>query len=394
MFACATICFALVWKAHSNNQQVSVCLMVGFAILFRLIGVYGFPLLEDDFYRYLWDGMMTYTQGSPYGVAPAEYFLNDQLSAQFETILNRINYPEVATIYGPSNQWIYAFAYWLNPGDVRVLQAIAAFVDILLILLLLRVAKPNWVLLYAWSPLVIKELAFTAHTDGIGLFFLFLGFLAYRSKRYTIVGCSLALAAGIKVFALMAVPLLCGKHWRAWLSFVITAVLIALPFGLVDSWLPEGLKSMSGDWLFNAPLYFLLQPIVSINSIKIILISLFLAGYGIYYLNHLRKWPAQQIRFDYLFALAFLCLPAFNAWYWLWLLPFAVIYPSAWAWVGSVSVFLAYMSGINLAQSSLQLYEQPLWAMTIEFTAIALAAFWRFGPSNSDASSNGLDTKT
>jgi alpha-1,6-mannosyltransferase len=68
-----------------------------------------------------------------------------------------------------------------------------------------------------------------------------------------------------------------------------------------------------------------------------------------------------------------LCAPVVNAWYLVWLLPFAVIYPSRWAWVASVSVLLSYAVGLNLAGSSLGAYELPVWIITLEYGVILLA---------------------
>ena len=69
----------------------------------------------------------------------------------------------------------------------------------------------------------------------------------------------------------------------------------------------------------------------------------------------------------------FLCVPVVNAWYLVWLLPFAVIYPSIWAWIASATAFLAYASGINLNDSGLASYELAPSVVTIEFSLVVLA---------------------
>ena len=63
-----------------------------------------------------------------------------------------------------------------------------------------------------------------------------------------------------------------------------------------------------------------------------------------------------------------------NPWYLIWLLPFAAIYPSAWAWTASLAALLSYVSGINLfTDPDMQAYEQPLWARLLEFALIGAA---------------------
>ena len=72
--------------------------VIGFALLFRLIGFLGQPLYEDDFYRYLWDGRSFALSGNPYQHPPADSFGQAELPPKFDEILSRINYPEIPTI--------------------------------------------------------------------------------------------------------------------------------------------------------------------------------------------------------------------------------------------------------------------------------------------------------
>jgi len=360
---------------HYTQQRKTIPLawMIGFAALFRFIGLFSFPVLEDDFYRYLWDGRLAIELGTPYGYVPADFFNAANIPESFEHILGLINYPYIATIYGPTCQWIFALSYLIAPGEIWPLQLIFASADMVIILLLLKLSKHHsWVLLYAWSPLLIKEFAFTAHPDVFGAMLLVLALYAFKHGHWYFMSVLLALAAGVKVFALILVPFLIAFRWRYWLTFSITVWAIALPWGLKNAWLPEGLSSMAENWLFNAPLYSLLSPLMPIFNIKITLLSLFALFCGGYFFIFWRKQQLKHIRADYLFGLFFLCLPALNPWYLVWLLPFAVIYPSIWAWVASFSFLLAYASGINVNDTQLALYQLPTWILITEFSIILL----------------------
>lgn len=376
-FVCALISFFVWWRHWRDGEQVNLLALLGFALLFRLFGMFTFPILEDDFYRYLWDARITFENGSPYGISPATYFDAD-LSERFELILGSINYPEVPTVYGPVCQWVFALAYLIAPGEVWPLQCIFNLADAMLILVLLKLAKPTHVLLYAWSPLIIKEFAITAHPDVLGALCLMIAVLNYHRSRYLWVGVFVALATGVKVFAIMLLPFLLGFQWRGWLGFLITATLIALPFGLLDAWVPEGLHAMGSDWLFNAPLYAILANWLDIVTIKGLLLGALACGCGAYLLYALTHWPLKTPRADLLFAALFLCLPALNPWYLVWLLPFAVITPSLWAWAASLCVLLSYVSGLNLPASELDSYQHPNWVLVVEFGAILIAAISSF----------------
>ena len=381
-FLCSALCGTVWWHHYHAKQDISIRTMLSFAIIFRAIGFFAFPVLEDDIYRYLWDGRQTIVNGNPYIQAPADFFDADNLTDRFENILDGINYPYVATVYGPSSQWIFAAAYLISPGEVWPLQLILIIADLALIGLLMKVAKPNAVLLYAWCPLVIKEFAFTAHPDLFGAFLMVCALRAYLNNRPILVGALMAMACGIKIFPLIILPFLLKFSWRGWSAFIVTAILIALPFGIQQAWLPDGLKVMSGDWFFNAPLYRAYAELIpreySINILKVIVLLSFAVLCAIsllkdVYNHYLKAYSLTLPRGDILFGAMLICLPALNPWYAIWLLPFCTIRPSIWGWVSATMLLLSYICGINLNDSSIGPYEVPNWVLMIEFGVIALA---------------------
>lgn len=373
------ICVATWYYYWQSRISPSITLILVFALLFRMIGMTIFPVLEDDFYRYLWDGRALIEYGTPYGVAPSEYFTNDSLDPAFENILSNINNPDIPTIYGPFLAWIFALAYLISPGELWPIKALFVFADAIAILILVSLMfshnlKPTSLILYAWSPLILKESIITAHPDIIGVLFMMLALLLTQKKHFYWAAVAIALAVASKVFAIIIAPLLLGLFWRRWVVFVIVCISVALPLGLADAWIPEGLTAMASSWLFNAPLYSLLQPYFSITTIKGILVVIFaMAWLTVFFRKSLKQEPLR-IKGDILFGLFFLCIPVLNPWYLVWFLPFAVIHPSCWVWVASLSVLLlSYVSGINLDQKN-GLYNHPHLILAAEFGAIAIAA--------------------
>ena len=382
--ACAiggAVAAALWWWYGKAEARLSVGLVVLFAVAFRVVGVFAFPVLEDDFYRYLWDGYRLVEFGTPYGVPPAEFFDAD-LSDRYTDLLDAINYPEVATVYGPTSQWVFALGYLIAPASAAALQGIFAVADLLTLLVLLRLAPARWCMLYAFSPLLIKEFAFTAHPDVLGALLAVLALLAYQKRSWLWVGACAGLAVGVKVFALVLVPFLIGWQWRAWLSFVATIVVIALPFGLIEAWVPAGLQAMAGTWLFNAPVYALVATWfagASFTVVKLSLVGSFALLWGWLYLAWLRNWwrggppGIEQLPHGWLWGVFFLVVPVLNPWYLVWWMPFAVLQPTLMAWVASATLLLSYATGINTQQSGLALYEQANWLLVVEFGLIVVA---------------------
>jgi len=308
-------------------------------------------------YRYLWDGKQTIENGNPYLYPPSHFFDSENISDAFEEILNAINYPYVATVYGPTNQWVFALAYLISPGEVWPLQLIFALADMAIIFAL-------------------------AHPDVLGAMLMVFALLAYRKENPILIGFLMACAMGVKIFPVLILPFLLGFKWRGWLAFVITVAAISYPFGIVQAWLPEGLRVMSGDWFFNSPLYLAyikLTPVgYSAQTIKFILLAMLTLGMGLYLLKTLQrywqdKWPQEILKGDLVFGAFFLCLPALNPWYFVWLLPFAVIRPSVTAWVTSVAILMSYICGINLNNTELGPYQHPNWVLVVEFGIILIA---------------------
>src|SRR5688572_4124569 len=128
-----------------------------------LIGLSGQPLFEDDFYRYLWDGYRTATAGTPYGAAPEAYFADVDVPEKFRSVLDRINNPEVPTIYGPMLQGLFYLGYLVDPANERILRIFWCVANLTLVGMLLHRYPAHRVALYAWNPLVFKEVCLSGH---------------------------------------------------------------------------------------------------------------------------------------------------------------------------------------------------------------------------------------
>ena len=351
--------------------------MILWAVAFRLSGLAGGPFFEDDFFRYLWDGYRFATTGTPYGAAPETFFLDPGVPAAFQWVLDRINNPDLSTIYGPTTQFVFLLGYWLQPANVAALQSILILIDLATIGLLLRLAPARNVMLYAWCPLVVKEIAFTAHPEGIGVCLLMAAIVLARRRHWRSTAVCLGLAAGAKVFALLLAPLvLLRARFSHWLLFGATLAALYAPFVLTGGTDLESLLVFARQWEFNSAAHGLLTAVLP-RVESMVVLGLVFAGFWVRHGLHLARREAQAVpRGDWIFGAFLIVSPVINPWYLLWLLPFAAIFPSAWAWTASVAALLAYATGINLGGSDLQAYQQPVWVRPVEFGLILLAFAW------------------
>ncbi len=375
LLGCAFVLSLLAFH-RAKQQPLTLLQLMLWAGVFRLIGCFGDPLLEDDFFRYLWDGYRFFESGSPYVVAPSAFFGEENIPPKLFGVLGQINYPDVPTIYGPTLQYSFLIAHLISPASIWPLQLMYSLADLALIWVLLKLADARWVLLYAWSPLVIKELAFTAHPDGLGVLFLVLSLYCRRQQLFGFSMVALALSVGAKVFALLLVPFVLWRlPWRYWAGFVLVLAVLYTPFLLQNGSDMAGLQIFIQQWQFNGSLYALVSQLFSIPVARWSLGVAFLFCYLLLFVRHCQKSCWEIPRGDQIIGLFFLISPVVNAWYLIWLLPFAVIYPRWWSWSASMAVLLSYLTGINFQNSlvKLPLLQLPLSVRLIEYGSVAAA---------------------
>ena len=396
----ALLTFGFYAYQGRRETALSVPRLILWAVAFRVCGLLGGPFFEDDYFRYLWDGYLFAQQGTPYGAAPEAYFIDPNVPAAFHRILDQLNYPEVPTIYGPVAQLSFLLGHWLQPGGIAVLQGMYILVDLLTILLLLRLAPARAVLLYAWCPLVVKEIAFTAHSDILGVGLLAAAVLLAQKERLKAAAVCLALSVGAKIFALLLVPfvLVRGRlaHWAIFAAvlallyapfalqhnaacglgaFVLGDCLLGLPVALLASTDLGAQMMFVQEWQFNAAAFGLLSSLLSNFNARLV-VALLMVGFGLCcYMLH-RRDPTAVPRGDWLFGAMLFLAPVVNPWYLLWVLPFAVIRPSFCAWTASLAVLLSYVTGLHLNDMSLHPYDHPAWVLPLEFGLILAALGW------------------
>ena len=387
----------VVRRYHLAGQRIPFFWLFLSAALLRLVSLLGVPLFEDDYFRYLWDGFQTVTTQDPYTLAPALFFDRD-VPEIFEPILSLINYPEIATVYGPVTEWVFALGYLVSPGQVWPLQLLAGMADLGVLLVLYRLGAGNALLFYAWSPLLLKEFALTAHPDIFAILGVFCCIYALSLRQTLLAGVFLGLGFGAKVFAILALPYLLTvklsvKFWAKFMAaFAATLLAITWWFGTFLIWVPEGLRAMADSWLFNAGLYLALLKFFEFQTLKYLLLAGFMAYGLVTVLLRLRRllgtgsvaveqeqgtgWKSAGFGFrgDWLFLVFMLALPVINPWYITWILPFATLYPRCWSWALSYFVLFAYWYGTNAGISGAGSLQLPASVIIVEYAAVLVVA--------------------
>lgn len=337
-----------------NAPALTMRTLLGVAMLAHVLALTGTPAFEDDHYRFVWDGWRTIETGTPYGVSPQSFFDSETLPAGYADILSGINYPEYPTIYGPVLQIVFAAGVLLTGPDAIGIRILFAGLNLCTILLLLRRFSPSQVALYAWSPVAISEVALHAHPDGI-VALLVLAAVVMAGVRPILSGILLGMAAGAKIVAVAAWPLLLRSGWPSVLAAVLTSVVLYAPF--MATALGAGFEStttFATEWRFNPLGFAVLESVLGDTLARL---AAGFAGVMLILLIHAASPSTEATPLAAIFAVVVLVSPAVNAWYILWVLPFAVGQSAMWPWLISAALPLSYLTGLNLDSSTLAAFQ-------------------------------------
>jgi hypothetical protein len=327
-----------------------LCIALGL----RLTMVTGTPILEDDHYRYLWDGALVAHGHNPYRHAPDD-FLNGtpsedlsslaQLAEASGPILERINYPWLRTIYPPVAQAAFGAAHRLSPWSLWSWRLVLAVFELSALILLWRLPVPlAGLLIYGWNPLLIKEVYNSVHVDALMLPFLVAAVAATRREKPMVATAALGVATGVKLWPVLLMPMI----WRrltnrplvliASLSLSIACLAAALLPIVISGLDPySGLAAYSRYWEMNDALFTLiawgvnytagmlsLPAAWTAEAPRLVAAALVVGGIG--WLSWRREIPVGQ-QFLMAVTLLFMLSPTQFPWYYIWLLPFLALHP-------------------------------------------------------------------
>ncbi len=342
---------SLVWLAAVRRVMRAdhvaprtLALVVGFAVLFRAVVVPQASILDDDLYRYVWDGRMTWHGVNPYQYAPDD----DALSAYRDArIYPFINFPYVPTVYPPLTQLAFALVVGLFGETLLAMKLAWTAVDLLVIvaiIALLRAARvaPARVLVYAWAPLTVKEVAGSGHMDVLPALLTVLAVL-WAGRRPFLGASALGAAIAAKLYPILLVPLVFRWFRAHALVIPVTIALVSAPFlsvGLDQA--ARGLVAYGAYWTFNPGLFDLLQRGLSLVTSHGILAAKVLAGIAVTLAILWRVGRRDDTIRDrcesviWVLAGMLLFAPTADPWYLLWFLPFLCVHPNPGllAWVG------------------------------------------------------------
>jgi len=212
---------AWLWALRgARDGAVPLRLVVGGAVLLRLVGFASDLRTSDDVHRIAWEGTVILHGASPYAYAPDAPELEPLVRAAPQ-LHAAVNHREVPASYPPLVQAVGVVAAGLAPGlddpdsSARTVRALFALADLLalvpLVALLRRRGLPDGLALaWGWCPLAAFEIAGAGHLEALALAPL-LGALALaersRSRSAEVGAAALfALAVLAKILPIVLLP--------------------------------------------------------------------------------------------------------------------------------------------------------------------------------------------
>ncbi len=423
-FALYAFAFFLVRDARKSSRATLLIITAG-AILFRLTmlpagcpydanfrellaglradvrgeSVYfeRFQLFDDDVWRYLWDGHVWAHHENPYAFAPDDTAVDQFADEENRELTDnraiwsdvRGDIPEsgVHTIYPPLGQAIFRLAHGIAPGSVLVLKSILVIADLLAIVFLALALDAaglpvEWVILYAWNPLVIKAFAGSGHSDAIAVAAIAaLAYFLLKGAKFA-AGTSFALAVLAKLVPIILFPFVARRiGWRSSILSLLVISLGYLPFLGAGRSLFAGASSYARFWQFNAGPFALVQWIAGAfcanPSRDARLFMLFALACVIAWLTWHDDGSAASFSRNAAVALGtFIVLsPAVMPWYVTLVLPLSILGGQRiWIWFSAIACFAFFV----MVDQHL-----PVWAICLEYGLFsALLLYERFSLSH------------
>jgi len=351
---------AAVFSPRPALQRRWIAGLVLLAVAARGVVAAAPPLLETDFYRYLWDGAVVSAGLNPYAHAPLDVLSQTSLGVDTQElntlaqgaggVLASVNHPYLKTIYPPLAQVAFAAAAWIDPFGAQGWRVVLLICDVITVVLLTRVLAHlklpvDRIGIYGLNPLLLRESYGALHMDLVVLPFVVGALLLALRGRGRLASLVAIAGSAVKVWPALLVPLIAGPLWGRWKQ--LAALLVGTALLGVLLWSPALIAwgdprsgfiaygqfwqnndgfFRAGVWLcervlefYGAPPWYSHRIMRAISTAAVFAVAWWATASG--------RRAEQRLPLSFLVvtAAAFLLSPTQLPWYWIWSLPLLVV---------------------------------------------------------------------
>jgi alpha-1,6-mannosyltransferase len=359
----------LVSTRYAPASRRLLFIAFAFAAAARLPLALGPVRYDSDMIRYVWDGRVQRLGYNPYAVLPADPAVaqtHDADTVRMPSRHDRTPYPPAAQLFFRA---VVAVA-----DSARLMKLVLMACDLITILIVWRwlrvTGRSEWLALwYAWSPLVILEIAHSGHIDGLGAMWIAASALWLTERRTALSSIAFTMAVATKLLPIVLAPLFLGRVRIR--DIVLGAGLLAalyLPF-MSDLSVPVGaLPAVVAHIRFNSPVFRPLAWVITPSGAAVfaVLAGLVVAAWSRW------RFPADDpAAWAWPMAVALACAPVIYPWYLLYFTPFLftrATRPLALWTVAVIPVYIVWERARSGAR-----WRVPNLLMVVEYGVVVLA---------------------
>lgn len=418
VFSGAVYLFAIFKTPRTDLKKKQLIWVIGIGIILRVLMLFSAPILEDDYYRYLWDGAVTANGINPYEYSPEEVLGGtgiptelSELAEESGEIIHGINHPEVRTIYPPIAQAFFALSYWLDSWSLISWKLILIVFDLATLSLIfnaLGILKlpSSYLIIYWWNPLLLKEIFNSAHLDVLVFPFVLSAIIMASQNRYIRSTVTLIIGMGIKLWPVFLLPILLRpiiSKPKELLSALVVAVIsigvLFLPIYLSGLDNSSGFIAYGQSWQNNDSAFRILIYISELSLdllhyetfhkytvarfLVIALIAIWIA-----YITLGKTFKNEDLFKKSLLIIAFVFLisPTQFPWYYTWLIPFLAIKPRFSLLLLTALLPMYYLRYYFEPRGEIEIFTNLI--VWVEFVPVWILLIWEWRKNRGLVSSN------
>jgi hypothetical protein len=356
------------------------------------------PMLSDDYFRFLWDGILIDNEINPF-LHPPSYYVENFSEYNFidQSLYQSLNSPQYYSVYPPICQVVFWFSasigktgnWFVNILIIRIFLISVEGIGLFYLSKLLKKLKQpsSWVFWYALNPLIIIEITGNLHFEGMMLGFLIIAFYLLSKGNHYQSSIFFAFSVCTKLLPLMILPFVVKylgirKGIKYALLVGLICLLLFIPFLSYEMLLniSDSLSLYFQKFEFNASIYYIFKEIGYLfsgyNMINVIGFILPIFSMAIIFFLIIRSNAENWVEVAEVSLLAWIAYLVFSTtvhpWYIAPLVFFASItgYVSPLIW--SFLVFWSYHAYTDKGVS------ESLWVVALEYTIFLVLLFLEF----------------
>jgi alpha-1,6-mannosyltransferase len=280
------------------------------AFVARIISLFFEPHLSDDYFRFIWDGMVSHSGIHPMAYTPLYLVQHPEIIQADMHLFSMLNSKAYYSVYPPVAQWIFSFSYWINGlhvgGHILFIKFLLIATDAVILFFLSRLLKhkslpEHHALWYALNPLIILEYTGNLHMDGLMIAGLLGAVWLSQKKAVAWSIAAMVISISSKLLTLMLIPFMPrDMYWKKMIFFgtfsLFGAILLfKIYFGSHTAW-TQSVSLWFSSFEFNASIYYLVRTLGfwmrgynAIDTIGPMMALLSIIGIGVIWVRYIQR---------------------------------------------------------------------------------------------------------